>query len=588
MIYLLFGIGCLFTYGCYKAKRRLEHEEQTATTRYFWLSNAFEVLVPFTCVTLFYVLLTLSLSDMGGDETTLQSLRGYEKRVQTVHDMLSYVRLSPLAAFLLVGGWFLIALVLLRRRGLQSAAQWEASYFKYKQYNRWLRRLTTTVGLLGAFTFFGGAVDSTGTELQAHIKTIKDNYNEYANQVGQAVTETVATELHNRMVAALPAQYHAAQQRSQKTTEQYEQTAKEYRETKARYEYTAPQFETLQQSRQQQSERAKEVLKEVEPPIFVTYPEAPFAKENELHLSSARLRQLSRMLTRYSERLAAQADPLLRNPVGAKVTPGALGILFSYKNFSLLQSLAQQSPLLDVWLPVLTKTLAQGVDQRIQATARRLAEKEVVNAGAGLEPGIQAAATQIAQDLPLAWPSDTAARLEKNLAQEEQTVNRAVAEVNTNYGARRQQLEQENDGLLQRVKNAWQEKLSRFSATSSPDSEPRPDPKRKGEKDIEAGAEPVFQEFVKRAKTSSDPLAKKTLLEKTLAELNRTTDLAGSKFVLSGRFPRPPYSSTFPGEVPGSRLPRDMRLPEGETFRSPERPFRPEPRPVTRPVIPRR
>jgi hypothetical protein len=260
MIYFLCCLGFVIAFICYKHKCYLEAENKDGTLSYALVTNALEVLFPFTVITLLYAVLSFSISDMGSDQITLEVLRKYERGMQKVQTWLKYCKLSSIYSFLLLGVWFLSALVVRYIWGQSSGERMERAYAQYETYNKWIKRVSVVVTLLASFTFFGSQVDGLGGELQAHIKTVQENYNAYASKVEQAVRETVATKVYDHVVDSAPAQYTRVVRLNSQTWERYSSLAKLYQSTKGKYAYESPLFEALVSRMQRQKEPVVKVI----------------------------------------------------------------------------------------------------------------------------------------------------------------------------------------------------------------------------------------------------------------------------------------------------------------------------------------
>ena len=109
-------------------KRRLEVKKNTKGMAYAFVTNVFEVLVPFTAVTFLYSIFSYSLSDMGSDQVTVETLRNYEKRIQEVQGWLTYIKLKPVYSFLLVIIWFFAMMIVRMRLSASVSKRLEIAY----------------------------------------------------------------------------------------------------------------------------------------------------------------------------------------------------------------------------------------------------------------------------------------------------------------------------------------------------------------------------------------------------------------------------------------------------------------------------
>ena len=454
MIYFLCCLGFVLVYFCYKRKRHLETEGKDKDLSYAFVTNSFEVLLPFTVVTLLYAILSFTLSDMGSDQVTLETLRIYEKRIQEIQEWLKYFKLNSVYSFLLIGVWFLVSLIVRYKWGQGHSERMEKVYSKYETYHKWIKRIAVVVTLLATFTFFGSQVDGLGGELEAHIKTMKDNYNAYVAKLERAIKETVATETHSRITSSAPAQYARAIRINRQTWERFSSVAGKYRSTSVRYEYTSPKFEALESRIQRQEKSVVESIAVIEKTIDIPQSSSPEIESLAKTITNNRLKQINESLDRYLTSLAAQAEPVLKTPLGKKIIPGALGVLISHNNISVLKSLAEQSPILDAILPVFTKTLSKKVEMQTNEAIHRLAEKVVTQPHIKLEREMKGETETIVKDVVIEWnesSNQTLLALETAVKRAEIEVSEASEEVGFRYEASRAKLVRQNNSLMAEV-----------------------------------------------------------------------------------------------------------------------------------------
>src|SRR5262245_20583950 len=385
MIYLLCCVGCLLTYLCYRRKVRLENEGETKGVAFAFVTTAFDVLIPFTIVTFAYAVLSFSLSDMGSDTTTLETLRNYERRIQSIQGYLKYLKPSSAVSFLILTGWFLLAMYLRTKFGAQGGERAEKGYARYETYNKWIKRVATVVTMLASFTFFGSQVDGLGGKLQAHIKTVQDNYNAFAEELNDTVQETVANEAYQQVYRSRPERYVRLWRLHQQTWTSYEEAGRKYGKTKASYAYEATAFDALESKLQQRVERIKQVLHDSEKRASDPPRKAQFSESKASHLSAQKVSRMRSRLASYSSSLAARAEPILKTPLGKKLVPGVLSVLVTHKNLPVFQSLAKEIPLLEPIFSVLEKTLTKQLELKTNDLVHQLAQRAVTEPNLNLE-----------------------------------------------------------------------------------------------------------------------------------------------------------------------------------------------------------
>jgi hypothetical protein len=247
--------------------------------------------------------------------------------------------------------------------------------------------------------------------------------------------------------------------------------------------------------------------------------------------------------------LAARAEPVLKTPLGKKLTPGALSILISHNNISALKLLAEQSPILEAFLPVFSKTLNKEVEMQTNAAIHRLVERAVTQTQINLEQEIRTVAEPLVQDVVVRWdavPERTLTLLEATIKREDAGIIQADEDVRVRYRESRLRLEKQNDTLLAKVREQWQEKMRLYISERQNDVlgvkvrekwqkmlqvysnelsgfEPDSFLDLSLNKPSPSALEAAFSEFTASIKTISDPVEHNKALESTLEVLNKSS-----------------------------------------------------------------
>src|SRR5215217_3656065 len=102
MIYILCVLSYLLLYSCYRYKRSLKENGSESSFRYILTANLFDFLLPMSAVTLFYAVFSFVLSGSESDQTTLETLRNYERNLSWLKGKFGVFKLSPTYSLLLI------------------------------------------------------------------------------------------------------------------------------------------------------------------------------------------------------------------------------------------------------------------------------------------------------------------------------------------------------------------------------------------------------------------------------------------------------------------------------------------------------
>jgi hypothetical protein len=164
---------------------------------YFFFDKSVDFLVPLAGVTLFYSLLSLLVAGTS-DRTTLGRLETLEGLFDSLKYYLSYVVFKPWIAALIIGA--LIVFDLLVTFYLKPSAL--AS--RYKDYNKWSKRVYMVVVLLCSFTFFGNQIGEQKARLRLRTDKIKTGYRKLREEAEDALHASVQQQLYEKVRVSLP------------------------------------------------------------------------------------------------------------------------------------------------------------------------------------------------------------------------------------------------------------------------------------------------------------------------------------------------------------------------------------------------
>lgn len=373
MIYCYFFIGCLLAYFCYKYKKQLEAQENIKGAAYAFGTTAFEVLVPFTLVTLFYSILSYSLSDIGSDQTTLATLHQYEKKLQQIQTWLKYLKLSSTNSFLLMAFWFFVVLIVRVRLGQSKGEQLEKIYAKYESYNKWVKHISTTVVLLTSFTFFSSNITALGKEVRVSITTTRENYNTLASKIDVAITEAVTNEIYRKVKASAPPDYLRLEKL-------YAQTEVEPRERKIATLVSEAEKLPAQTSKLENS-----------------------YEKLENRINRNKLSALVHLMENYLNKAAVRVDPVLQTTQGKKIIPAMLSQIITHKNIPGVANVVAEVRILEPILSVFEKAFSKEVEVEIKNSLQQLVDKAVNTPDINLEREIENEAKKIVEKTTVNW-----------------------------------------------------------------------------------------------------------------------------------------------------------------------------------------
>lgn len=458
VIYLLFIVSCGLCYLVYTYKKDLETRVAPSVIACAVTTNTFEFLVPFTAVSFLYSVLSYSLNDIGSDHVTMKSLVNYENTIQRIDRDLAAIRPSPVISFLLVVLWFVTAMIVRICLNTNVGERLHKAYVHYETFDKWLRASSSVVLLLASFTFFSGPLDQLHGELQAHIKTVKENYNGFANQVKRAVELTTLEEIYNAIDSSAPPEYVRLKTIASQGWESYTGTARTYSSTKTSYKYSSPRFAALEDKTEQRQQRVATVLNTTEALLGQAQQEEPINLTEISRLSLATISELQERITNHRSNLELPTDLGMQTPAGQKILAKAVGVLVNHNNLEALELLTAEVPLLKAIIPIFSKALGKHVEAKINKAVVRLVEDAEKVPSFDLDSAIHQEATEIARSTIVDWtkmPPEIFPSVEAALETDNRIIASAHLEVNSRFKAERNRVVKENLILSKQVRDRW-------------------------------------------------------------------------------------------------------------------------------------
>jgi hypothetical protein len=192
----LFLISAALAAFCRK-RRAAWKARDDKSLRYLFFDKSVDFLIPLAGVALFYSLLSLLVAGTS-DRTTLGRLETLEGFFDSLKYYLSYVVFKPWIAALIIGA--LIVFDLLVTFYLKPSAL--AS--RYKDYNKWSKRVYMVVVLLCSFTFFGNQIGEQRARLRLRTDKIKTGYRKLREEAEDALQASVQQQLYDKVRVSLP------------------------------------------------------------------------------------------------------------------------------------------------------------------------------------------------------------------------------------------------------------------------------------------------------------------------------------------------------------------------------------------------
>jgi hypothetical protein len=204
----LMVISIFSTLICWMAKREGKKDlDKTKGAKnqlaYFFFDKSLEFFVPLTFVIIFYRILAWFVDWNNTDKSTIGALQGLQTQLDSFLYYLSWFKLKPWIAALIIFGVILLDLLL----SIFFSFKDLGSY--YKHYSLWSKRVFTTVFLLCCFTFFGEAVGEKRAELSKRVDHINNGYSRVQEKASQMLTDAVQERLYKKVQGSFPADIKA-------------------------------------------------------------------------------------------------------------------------------------------------------------------------------------------------------------------------------------------------------------------------------------------------------------------------------------------------------------------------------------------
>ena len=400
MIYALFvGSSVLFCVLS-RQRRRMQQRGATKTFRFLLIENTLDFLLPFVAVTLFYSILSASVSNAGSDQSSIALLQEYERRLQGVKDLLKSLKLTPGYSFLVLLCAFFLALL---ARSVAVFGPYEKRIEKLHsllgKYHKWIGHTAIVVGLLASFTFFEKSVSAGLGRVQIAIKDTREKGEEVRREIEEAVAGEVAPALAQQLsTVALPLE------RAFAVYEQFDKDYEEFEREKAateEYRISSPETERLDAELKRRQTKLNHALEQVAP---AERAEAPVrAYEGSLSKQKAKLMEAA-LQKRFAVFAARRAKQVFGSPLGREVGNRILKAILSEKHLPGVENLTADFPIVGPILAIFTESVRKKAAASISEATDRIAEKAYLEGGSTLEPDIAATAADIASGITRSVP----------------------------------------------------------------------------------------------------------------------------------------------------------------------------------------
>lgn len=400
MIYALFvGSGVLF--GVLSRQRRqMQQRGATKTFRFLLIENTLDFLLPFLAVTLFYSILSASVSNAGSDQSTIALLQEYERRLQGVKDLLKSLKLTPGYSFLVLLCAFFLALL---ARSVAVFGPYEKRIEKLHsllgKYHKWIGHTAIVVGLLASFTFFEKSVSAGLGRVQIAIKDTREKGEEVRREIEEAVAREIAPALAEQLSTVSP-----PLERAFAVYKQFDKDYEEFKREKAateEYRINSPETERLDAELKRRQTKLNHALEQVAP---AERAEAP-VRAYEGSLSKQKAKLMEAALPKRSAVFAARrAEQVFGTPLGREVGNRIIKAILSEKHLPGIENLTTDFPIVEPILTILTESVRKKAAASISEATDRIAAKGYREGGSSLGPDIAATAADIASGITRSVP----------------------------------------------------------------------------------------------------------------------------------------------------------------------------------------
>ena len=518
MIFPLCLASLLCLYLCYRSKRSLQNSGLQSSFRFILTSNLFDFLLPLSIVTSVYAVLSFVLSGIESDQTTLETLRNYERNLLSLKERLGYLKLSPGYSLLLIVVLFLLSLVLGSQR-----ERMEKAYEHFEKYHKWHKRISVVITLLASFTFLGGQVYTRTDRVQARIKFLEGKYDGYQQELQDALNEGLAYEAHARLVSTFQRNYSNFNDVDTKLTERSEHVKASYSRAIETYGLKSSKLAKIKlETRNRRIELHTEIKKLTAANEQLPRTKSSRPPEDAKHLTNQKIENLRARTKQFSSLIAQRFESSLQTPFGKRIAPATLKLIINYKNSPALKGLVAEFPLLEPILSTFTDTINKTLEAQLNTLQPRIFAKAINNPGI-LETEISKGVNDVLTNANIQWdhaPTSSLVQEEATIQRELQELDIAAKEFEIALNRRKLELRVENGRIEEILRANWNETvksnevlIARNRMQSGVPNLKQPDILQSAETKIRLiNAETAINEFITATRTLDEPVAQTTLL----------------------------------------------------------------------------
>lgn len=215
LITTLLFISFILTSFCFK-NRKTKKVINEKSIGYFFFDKCFEFFVCFSIVVFFYAGISWMVEGTS-DATTLSRLESLEQFVTKIKDFVSYLKIKPWYAALIIFGLIVIDLLVSYFLTFKKSARLSETVgdeveqtqstlaTRYKIYHTWSKRIYIVAVLLCSFTFFGNSVlGERVAHLRINIDKIREGYTRLKEESEKSLMASVQQKIYEKVIQNLP------------------------------------------------------------------------------------------------------------------------------------------------------------------------------------------------------------------------------------------------------------------------------------------------------------------------------------------------------------------------------------------------
>lgn len=213
-ITILLFVSFILTSFCFK-NRKAKKQINENSVGFFFFDKCCEFFVCFSLVLCFYAGLSW-LVEGTSDTTTLSRLESLEQFLIKIKDFVSYLKIKPWYAALIIFGliiidllvsYFIFSKYVKSPEGADADGEQNQSTLasRYKFYHTWSKRIYIVAVLLCSFTFFGNSVTGERVaRLRLNIDKIRDGYEKLKEEAEESLMASVQQKIYEKVKESLP------------------------------------------------------------------------------------------------------------------------------------------------------------------------------------------------------------------------------------------------------------------------------------------------------------------------------------------------------------------------------------------------